>query len=185
MDVALDAGDRAADLAAIFSDPVAFRRWYDVAVVRVYSYLLGRCGGDVTLAEDLTQQAFIQAVRRRETFDGRSDPITWVIAIARNKLADHHRELDRQERRHLRLLVREVAVLDEPGTGHVEDRDAVLMALRNLPALQRSALVLRYVDDLSVRDVARALGRTEDAVESLIRRAKDAFRTAYGDVDDG
>ncbi len=163
----------------MFADPAAFRRWYDVAVVRVYGYLHGRCGGDAALAEELTQQAFIQAVRHWQSFDGRADPVTWVCSIARNKLTDHYRELDRQERRHLRLVVREIDMQDAVADRAVEDREAILGALRGLPALQRAALVLRFVDGLSVRDVAAELGRSEDATESLLRRARDRFRQLY------
>jgi RNA polymerase sigma-70 factor (ECF subfamily) len=185
LDAAAIAVDRAAELARVFSDAAAFRGWYDVAVVRVYGYLLGRCGGDATLAEELTQQTFLEAVRHWKSFDGRSDPVTWLCAIGRNKLTDHHRRVDREERRHLRLAVREIPVARE---GHadtrIEDREAVLIALRNMPALQRAAIVLRFVDGLSLREVAAALQRSEDATESLIRRAKERFRDVYGETHD-
>jgi RNA polymerase sigma-70 factor, ECF subfamily len=171
--------DRAQELAAVFTDPAAFRAWYDVAVVRVYSYLYGRCGGDMDLAEELTQLTFLQAIRHWQTFDGRSDPVTWLCSIARNKLTDHYRDLDRQERRRLRLYVREVDMTEAGVERSVADRDAVLGALRGLPPLQRAALILRYVDGLSVREVAASLERTEDATESLLRRAKSRFRETY------
>jgi RNA polymerase sigma-70 factor, ECF subfamily len=183
--VAATAADRTNELAGVFADPQAFRRWYDDAVVRVYRYLYGRCGGDTDLAEELTQQTFIQAVRHWRSFDGRSDSVTWVCAIARNKLVDHFRELDRQQRRHLRLVVREIPMVDDGIPTGAEDRELVLAALRDLPALQRAALILRYVDGLSVREVAADLGRSEDATESLIRRAKDAFRARYPEAVDG
>lgn len=177
--------DRTAALATVFSDPPAFREWYDTAVVRVYGYLHGRCGGDDALAEDLTQQTFIQAIKHWQSYDGRADPITWLCSIARNKLTDHYRVLDRQERRHLRLVVREISVAEAAPVDAIADRDAVLMALRNMPALHRAALVLRYVDGLSVRDVARELGRSESATDSLIRRAKERFKATYPEAVDG
>lgn len=174
--------DRAAEVSHAFSDPVAFRRWYDVAVEKVYGYLLGRCGGDAGLAEELTQQAFLEAIRHWRSFDGRSDSVTWLCTIARNKLTDHYRRLDREERRRLRLTVREIHVDGHhPDYTGIEDREGVLTALRSLPTLHRLALVLRYVDGLSVREVANALRRSEAATESLIRRAKDNFRKAYGE----
>jgi RNA polymerase sigma-70 factor (ECF subfamily) len=183
----LDAGaisvDRAAEVEHAFSDPAAFRRWYDVAVEKVYGYLLGRCGGDPALAEELTQQAFLEAVRHWRSFDGRSASVTWLCSIARNKLIDHYRRLDREERRHLRLTVREIHVEDGARDyAGVEDREGILSALRSLPALHRAALILRYVDGLTVREVASELHRSEDATESLIRRAKDGFRMAYGEA---
>ena len=184
MNVAASSVNRSEELAAAFSDPAAFRRWYDDAVERVYRYLHGRCGGDTDLAEELTQQTFVQAIRSWQTFDGRSNSVTWLCSIARNKLVDHYRQIDRLQRRHLRLVVREIAV-DGDARERIDDREAVLSALNDLPALYRAALVLRYVDELSIRDVATAIGRSEDATESLIRRAKDAFRMKYPESSDG
>ncbi len=177
--------DRTQALAATFADPVAFRAWYDDAVTRVYAYLYGRCAGDMDLAEELTQQTFIQAVRHWRSFDGRADPVTWLCSIARNKLTDHYREVDRRERRHLRLVVRQIAMAEAPLDRTVADREAVLEALRGVPSLQRAALILRYVDGLSLREVAQALGRSEDATESLLRRAKERFRAQYPESTDG
>jgi RNA polymerase sigma-70 factor (ECF subfamily) len=181
------AADRRADLDRVFSDGAAFRRWYEDAVVRVYGYVLVRCGGDVPLAEELTQQTLIQAVRRRETFDGRSDAITWLCSIARNRLVDHHRQLDREERRHLRLIVREIEAERASADPHgaVDEREAVLAALRELPAMQRTVLAMVYLDGMSVREAARAVGRSESATESLLGRARVRFREVYGDRSDG
>src|SRR3954451_20698406 len=81
----------------------AFDRWYRRTVPRVYSYLLSRCGGDTALAEDLTQQTFVAAIDQRAAFDGRSEIVTWLCGIARHKLADHFRSVERQERRRMEL----------------------------------------------------------------------------------
>ena len=104
------ASDRARELSEIWSDPIAFRTWYEVVVLKVYSYLFGRTGGDAALTEELTQQTFMQAIRRRETFDGRADVVTWLCSIGRHKLTDHYRRVEREERRHLRLVVREITM---------------------------------------------------------------------------
>ncbi len=86
----------------------AFEAWYRRTLPRVYSYLLSRCGNDPALAEELTQQTFIAAIDRRSRFDGRSDTVTWLCGIARHKLADHFRLVEREERRRMRLQVREI-----------------------------------------------------------------------------
>jgi RNA polymerase sigma-70 factor (ECF subfamily) len=184
VNVATSEAERTEQLAAVFADPTAFPRWYDDAVVRVYGYLYGRFGADPDLAEDLTQQTFLQAVRHWRAFDGRSDSVTWLCAIARNRLVDHYRLVERQQRRHLQLVVREIPVDDGGFPASFDDREAVLAALRDLPPLHRAALVLRYVDDLSVREVAKMLGRSEDATESLLRRAKERFRAIYPEASD-
>jgi RNA polymerase sigma factor (sigma-70 family) len=92
------------DLDALVRDETAFRTWYDDAMPRVYRYLATRCGGDHALAEELTQQTFIEAIRHRRRFGGRSDLVTWLIAIGRNKLVDHYRRHGRDERRQDRLI---------------------------------------------------------------------------------
>ncbi len=175
------------ELAATLADPVAFRRWYEAMVVSVYRYLYPRCGGDAALAEDVTQQTFITAIDRRATFEGRSSASTWLRTIARHKLADHYRRIDREERRHLRLVVREIPATQSGAQlgSSVEDRERILAALRQLAPLQRAVVVLCYVDGLSVREAARELDRSESATESLLGRARERLRTILREDSDG
>jgi RNA polymerase sigma-70 factor (ECF subfamily) len=172
-----DVRDRPRTLEALVRDPVAFRDWYDVTLPRVYRYLLARVG-EAWLAEELTQQTFVEAIRQRRQFDGRSDVVTWLCAIGRNKLVDHYRRSGREAARHARL----VAVHgDSPdGSAAFDERDAIHTALAELPQDQRLALIFRYLDQMTVREVAAQLGRSEKATESLLSRGRDAFRQAYG-----
>lgn len=145
---------------------------YDRALPEVYGYLLARCG-QRALAEDLTAETFLAAVHAGDA------PISvgWLIGTARHKLVDHWRRLEREDRG-LRLL--------DGGRPDAEDPwDAELDALRardvldRLGPAHRAALVLRYLDDLTVPQVAEALGRTLHATEALLVRARAAFRRAY------
>lgn len=173
--------ERAVGFRALFDDERAFRAWYEAAVPRVYGYLFDRCGGVRLVAEELTQEAFVEAVRHRSRFDGRSDPVTWVVSIARHKLADHYRKLSRDERRHLKLVTgREVQAADQDPWASAESRQDVLRALGALPPMQGAALVLHYMDQLSSAEIARELGRTEAAVESLLSRGREGFRRVLG-----
>jgi RNA polymerase sigma-70 factor, ECF subfamily len=181
---AATAADRRAEFQAIFDDEDRFRDWYEVAARRLYRYLFGRCGGDVALTEELTQQAFLHAIRHRETYDGRADPMTWLIAIGRNALVDHVRKMQRDERRRLRLIVREIPAEGLGPARHSRDeREVIVAALAGLATSQRTTLVLHHVDGLSVRDIARALGRSEGAVEQLLNRARIRFRELYEEAD--
>jgi len=164
--------DRA--VISIFATEAAFRAWYDDAMPRVYAYLFARVDADAGLAEELTQQTFTEAVASKASFAGRAEPTTWVIAIARHRLADHYR-------RHYRDQHRQAALIERANVG---GRDAwqraeafadVRHALSALPGEQRVAFVLRVVDGLSVREVATTIGRSEDATESLLRRARISF----------
>ena len=170
------------DLRAVLDDDVAFRAWFERTLPRVYAYLLSRSGSRV-IAEDLTQEVFLEAIRSPATFDGRSDSLPWLIGIARHRLAYHARRHARDQERHERL-VREVQVSDPQTVAWqtATSREATRLALRSLPSLQRIALVFRFQDQLSVRAVARELGRSEDATESLIRRARQAFERRYREV---
>jgi RNA polymerase sigma-70 factor (ECF subfamily) len=147
---------------------------YDRALPEVYGYLLARCGQQA-LAEDLTAETFLAAVRA-ESDGGGPTTIPWLIGTARHKLVDHWRRREREERG-LRLL---------EGGHHVEDPwDAELDMLRahqvldDLRPAHRAALTFRYLDDLPVPQVAALLGRTLHATEALLVRARTAFRRAY------
>jgi RNA polymerase sigma-70 factor (ECF subfamily) len=166
---------RFADVAV---DETAFRAWYDASLPRVYGYLYSRCGGDRDVAEDLTQETFVEAVRARRYVD-RGEPLAWLIGIARHKLVDHFRRLERRERRFLRLVASQPPQpLWMEGGG---EKDRLAVALDRLPPAQRAAMVLRYMDDLPVRQVAQAMARTESAVESLLSRGRDALRRSLAE----
>jgi RNA polymerase sigma-70 factor, ECF subfamily len=149
---------------------------YDDALPHVYGYLLARCG-DIGLAEDLTAESFLAAVDavRKPGVPGPSVP--WLIGVARHKLADHWRRVER-EQRGLRLLDSEPVRADDPWET-VVDRIRAREVLDQLSAHQRAALTLRYFDGLPVPEVARHLDRTIEATEALLVRARAAFRRIY------
>jgi RNA polymerase sigma-70 factor (ECF subfamily) len=161
----------------VWPDPaLGLLELYDDALPHVYGYLLARCG-DVGLAEDLTADSFlaaVQAVRK----PGAPEPSTpWLIGVARHKLADHWRRVER-EQRGLRLLDGEPAGADDPWETAV-DRIRAREVLGRLGPHHRAALTLRYLDGLPVPEVARHLDRTVHATEALLVRARAAFRRVY------
>jgi RNA polymerase sigma-70 factor (ECF subfamily) len=152
----------------------AFEALYRAHLRDVYSYAYYRVGNHHD-AEDLTEQAFLQAYRhferaRRES-DGR--PLRpWLIRIAHNLASNYHRDRSR----------RPEAALDavEPpshphGTERVvegrEELRLVLAKLDDLPDDRRDALIMRFALGMSNREIARALGRTDGATKVLIHRA--------------
>ena len=167
------------NLNTIIADQAAFKVWYELAVPRVYRYLLVRCGGDVDLAEEMTQQTFVEGIRRKATFDGRSDAVTWLCGIGRHKLVDHYRRSGRDTQRQVRIVSHWSAGQSEAWSRH-ELQSGVQTALAQLPGEQRIVMVLRYLDQMPVRDIASTIGRSEKATESLLSRARDSFRRAYG-----
>lgn len=160
----------------IVESQLRFRAWYDEALPRVYGYLLAR-SGDPSLAEELTQQAMVRAVRARQSFRGDADPVTWICTIGRNLLIDEVRRGRRDRER--ASLVAERVVTGQSEWDHLETRNAVSAALDALPRDQRLALALQHLDGYAVREIAAALHRSESATESLLTRARDGFRRAY------
>lgn len=142
---------------------------------RVFGFLLHRCGSRA-VAEDLLTETFLAA--GKFCAEGRGEEVTrgWLLTVARRRLVDHWRTSSRQQRRFDRLR-REFS--SEPAAPETDPDGAVEEALASLSDRQRAALVLRYVDGFSTSEVAEALGSSYKATESLLGRAKQAFRTAY------
>lgn len=150
---------------------------YDRALPDVYGYLVARCGSDA-VAEDLTSETFlaaVDAVRRGSVPDL---TVAWLIGVARHKLVDHWRRQGRERDAAPRVAE---ATADEPVDRWDVHLDRVVArdTLAVLGPHHRSALTLRYLDGLPVREVAACLGRTEGATEVLLVRAKAAFRARY------
>jgi RNA polymerase sigma-70 factor (ECF subfamily) len=160
--------------------PEAFVDFCAGALPEVYGYLLARCRDRAT-AEDLTSATFeaaVSAVRRATVTDLSTG---WLIVVARRRLIDHWRREERDARR------LETFACDDVQTALDDWSDAVdpgvgMLALMRLGPHHRAALTLRYVDGLSVADVARELARGHDATEALLQRARRAFRRAYEEV---
>ncbi|MBW0113808.1 RNA polymerase sigma factor [Pseudonocardia abyssalis] len=165
--------------AAVRPEPgPALLALYDDALPQVYGYLLARCGRRA-LAEDLTAETFLAAVTASRRHPPPAMNVGWLIGIARHKLVDHWRATEREERG-LRAVEEITETFEDPWEEHV---DAVVAreVLDTQTALHRAALTLRYLDGLPVGEVARALGRTVHATESLLSRAHAAFRRGYSD----
>ncbi len=140
----------------------------------MYGYLLPRCG-NVTDAEDLTAETFTAAVAALKRPGAPSVSVAWLIGIARHKLVDHWRRGER-ERRGLAVVGP-----DQPADPWEEllDTSAAYSALARLPGPQRAALALRYLDGLSVPEIAAHLDRTVRGTETLLVRARAALRRIY------
>jgi RNA polymerase sigma-70 factor (ECF subfamily) len=151
---------------------------YSRALPHVYGYLLPRCGS-TTLAEDLTAETFMAAVATAKQADPPELTISWLIGVARHKLVDHWRRAAREDRS---LSAVETGI-DDPWDAKI-DADAAHAALRHLSGHQRAALTLRYLDGLSVVEVADCLGRSVHATETLLMRAKAALRRVYQERQD-
>jgi RNA polymerase sigma-70 factor (ECF subfamily) len=161
-----------------------FLALYDASLPYVYGYLLARCGRAV-LAEELTSETMLAAVDALKRGEPPASLSTgWLLGIARHKLVDYWRRLSREERSLRAVASQESnAESEDPWEIHLDGLRA-RQTLERLTPQHRSALTLRYLDDLPVADVADILDRTLHATEALLMRARLAFRRAYSEQED-
>ncbi|HWJ42373.1 MAG TPA: sigma-70 family RNA polymerase sigma factor [Solirubrobacterales bacterium] len=152
----------------------AFEDFYRSHLRDVYSYAYYRVGNHHD-AEDLTEQAFLQAYRhfdraRRES-DGR--PLRpWVIRIAHNLASNYYRDRSRRPQTPLENADPIAARHDtEKIAEGREDLRQVMAHLRHLPEDRREALIMRFALGMDNREIARAMGRSDGATKVLIHRA--------------
>ena len=154
---------------------------YDHAVAEVFAYLRARCGGRA-VAEDLTADTFLAAVGQIRRGGVEEVTVAWLIGIARHKLLDEWRRAARRPRTD-RLdddgPARDLTVEADDVWDAVLDQHLVGDVMAELGPHHRSALALRYFDGLPVPEVAAHLGRTVEATETLLVRARRRFRTVY------
>lgn len=153
-------------------DQDAFALLYERYHQKIYNYIYYRTGSEPD-AEDLTARAFMRAWQHMGTYDDRGLPFSaWLYRIAHNLVANWHR--DRSRRRVISLEDLSHWQVNEDGPEVVailtEDRDALLVALRRLPADRQELLTMKFVEHLSNADIGSIMGRSEGAIKSLYHR---------------
>jgi RNA polymerase sigma-70 factor, ECF subfamily len=147
---------------------------YASLTVQLYLYF-----GDRQAAQDVVQEAFCRAYARWRTVSRYDDPVAWVRRVAWNLALSRWR----RTRTVLRYLSRQRRVEPQvPGPG--PERVAVIAALAALPEHQRRAVVLHYIADLSVPEVAEREGVPEGTVKSWLHRARATLAAELNPADD-
>jgi RNA polymerase sigma-70 factor (ECF subfamily) len=157
------------------ADPRRFAALYESHFDTVYAYVARRTSGREQ-AEDVTATVFQKALAGLPTFEWRGVPFAaWLIKIASHELIGRSRD-----------HTTPVADLDAEVTDELEavERRAALFGLvRQLPADQREVVVLRFVGQRSIKEIAAELGRSEGAVKQLQFRALTTLRTRLDEDD--
>jgi RNA polymerase sigma-70 factor, ECF subfamily len=159
--------------AAQGGDTVAFGELYDRYVDIVFRYVLFRVG-DRELAEDVTSETFLRALRRitSVSYQGR-DVGAWFVTIARNLVLDHVKS----SRFRLEVATPEIRDSERVDAGPEQQvmskvtREALLACVDQLGDDQRECIVLRFLQGLSVAETAKVMNRNEGAVKALQHRA--------------
>jgi RNA polymerase sigma factor (sigma-70 family) len=148
-----------------------FQRFLDAHRDAVFGFLVAAAGRDA--ADDLFQETFLAAMRAYPRLRPGSNPRAWVLTIAANKATDHHRA---RARHAVPTAQPPDVAAPEPAASQALDGDA-WDAVRALPPRMRSAVLLRVAGELSHREVATALGCSEDAARRAYADAIARLRT--------
>jgi RNA polymerase sigma-70 factor (ECF subfamily) len=181
--------DRALVTRLLSGRDEAFTEFFELMFPRVYRFALARLGEREDAAEDVAQTTLCQVVRRLETWRGEASLFTWVCTICRHEVAAWRRrhpdeafvELA-EDAPEVRAALESLYAL-ESGRAQtaVEQRELASLVQRvldHLPTHYGSVLEWKYLDELPVRDIATRLDLSEKAAESLLTRARAAFRDA-------
>jgi RNA polymerase sigma factor (sigma-70 family) len=148
-----------------------FQRFLDAHRDAVWRLLVSSVGR--TEAEDCFQETFIAALRAYPRVRPDSDLRAWVLTIAHRKALDAHRARARRA-----LPVPEVMAVEDHAASLPLRDDGLWEAVRELPSRQRSAVVLRYVGDLPHREIATAIGCSEEAARRSLHEGLTKLRKA-------
>jgi RNA polymerase sigma-70 factor (ECF subfamily) len=176
--------ERAIRDAVLAGDAAAWRHWYDALYERLEDYARWRCGGVSDLTEDVVQETWLVAVKRLRSFDPMQGSFfDWLRGIAGNAARSAIRARSRLQKRSRQLVPGD----DSPSVevaGASDQRPRVAAALAALPDHYEEVLRAKYLDRLTVAEIAATRGETLKAVESLLSRARQAFRDTYEKTDE-
>lgn len=171
-------------------DESAFAEFFEAHFQGLYRFVLVRVDHDRELAKELTQTAICKGIEHLDTFRGEASLFTWLCSICRFEISGHFRKLRRRPPE-VELPEDGTAALGALESLQTEAPDPEAQALRgevarlvhvaadHLPPHYREALAWKYLDGLSVREIAARLELTPKAAESVLSRARRAFRDTY------
>ncbi|QDT04605.1 RNA polymerase sigma factor SigM [Rubripirellula lacrimiformis] len=164
-------------------DPIAAQHLNECFVPSIWRYVFARVNGDRHLAEDIVSESVLALVVAVQKDVEIEFPSAWLRSVASKKIQDHFRAAARVQ--HLIQqsgLTKEMHDSVTPDSEHDREirREEVRDVMDRLPEKQRLALEWKYLDRISVREMADRLQATEKSVESILFRARNAFRKAIG-----
>ncbi|GBF31309.1 ECF RNA polymerase sigma-E factor [bacterium MnTg04] len=175
-------------------DQRAFDQFFTENFQRLYRFALSRVPDDPESCKEIVNSALGKAIRNLHKFRGEAALFTWLCAICRNEISDW---LERQGRYREHIVLTEDfpeirAAVDSFQTPLADDPEwnmqrqefvrLIHVALDRLPARYGDALEWKYIEGYSIREIAGRMGIGEEAVQSLLARARRAFHDVYGSL---
>ena len=172
----------------------AFDEFFNEYYPKLYRFVMRRNPGDVAAAEDIAQGTVCRALESLKSYRGEAALFTWLCTLCRREMSLRWgdgfavrgaalAEDDPQVRAALESMFASDEADPLAVTGREQMRDTVRATLDYLPSIYADILESKYVRDESVADIAARLGRSAKATESLLTRARLAFREAFSVLD--
>lgn len=163
-------------------DRSALDALYQKHLTAVWRYVYARIGRDRAAAEDVVSEIFLTVLTalgnaKKGFSPERGTFAAWLIGVANHKLGDHHRAA---AQRHSAAAARARDLAPEAAQDAADRRDQIVSILNRMPAEERQVVEWKYLDGLTVGEMAARLGRTPKAVESVLYRARERFRALMG-----
>lgn len=181
--------DRQLAEKVVARDQVAAATFFDNYFARLYRFVASRVESDAA-CEDIVQEVMIKAIRNLGGYRGEAALFTWLCQIARHEISDHFRKHGRKEAALVSLdddpNIR--SVLESLAAGEVDEAERlaveqmVQLTLDYLPDKYGKALEWKYLEGLSVEEIAERFGDGVIAVQSLLARARSAFRQGFAEL---
>ena len=167
--------------AVLAGDENAWRVWCLEVFDELDRFIIWRCGGRRNEADEIVQETWLTAVRQIRSFQPQQGSfLAWLRGIAANVRRNHLRRTRRLSQRESTTCGNTIDVAPtEPVADYQERNQQIADALDGLLERQESVLRAKYFDGLSVADIAAAWNESPKAIESLLSRARDAFRERF------
>jgi RNA polymerase sigma-70 factor (ECF subfamily) len=175
----------------LHGDARAFDEFFNEYYPKIYRFVKRRIPQNRAAAEDIAQATLCRALESLDNFRGEATLMTWLCTLCRREMSvrwqethDHSsRIVLAEDNPEIRAALESLFAVELGDPLFAADREqvkeSILTALDYLPTLYADILEWKYVHDISVADIAQRLGRTPKAVESLLTRAREAFREAF------
>ena len=173
-------------------DEDAFSEFFEANFGPLFRFALPRVGGDAHIAEEVVQATLCRAMRKLSTYRGEAALLTWVTTICRREIANWFEQKSTRpptveladDAPEIRAAIESLSSEQaEESSRRNEVAQAVQRILDRLPPHYGDALEWKYIDGLSVAEIAGRLDVNPKAAESLLTRARNAFRDAFEAVE--
>lgn len=182
--------------AILHGDERDLKQFFNDYFPRVYRFAIDRVSGEPQAAKEVVQSTLAKVLQNLDKFRGDSSLFTWICSICNNEISDYKRK----QARFSETISLQGSTLDLDAISHAEagpapdrpdevyDRDqrtrSIHRTLDRLPANYGEVIEWKYVDGLSVEQIAERLGLGHSAAQSVLYRARMAFQALHGELDE-